>query len=143
MAKQGQTRDRKRIALREEEDQLAEIQRQLGDEQKKEGQLLGEEQAYHKNVAKRDTLVHDISRKYGLKGFDGSSLATDQWQDFRSRMDQLQQKARSAVDEIQVSKWVMPEASHLSPAPARGTLQTSRISSSNTKPEFIRCHSQG
>lgn len=104
MNRQKASRDRKMQDLQDEEERLVDIQRQLGEEQKREGQLLGEEQAYQRNLAKRDTLVRDISKKHGLKGFDSGSLDAQQWEDFRSRMDQIQQKAKTALEATQVCR---------------------------------------
>jgi len=87
--------------LRDQEETLVDIRRQLGEEQRREGQLVGEEQAYHKNVARRDALVREISKKNGIKGFDHNALDKAQWSDFRLRMNDHQRSHIAAAEGIQ------------------------------------------
>jgi hypothetical protein len=98
---QRSKRDRWARDLKDEGERLDDIRVQLGEEQKREGQLVGEEQAYHRNVARRDALVREISKNNGIKGFDHDSLDKNQWIDFRSRMNELQRRHVSAVETIQ------------------------------------------
>jgi hypothetical protein len=99
---QKSSRDRKIRDRQDEEDRVKETQRQLGAEQKREGQLAATEQTYHKNLAKQAALVRDISQKNGLKGFDHDELHQDQWADFRSRMGELQRRHADAFETVQV-----------------------------------------
>ncbi|KAG8832048.1 DNA repair protein rad50 [Serendipita sp. 399] len=101
MQTQKATRDRKAVDLREEEERLDDMRRQLGEEQKREGQLLAEEQTHHKSVARRDNLVRDVSKKYGLKGFDQGALDKNQWADFRSRINDLQHRRATDLETAQ------------------------------------------
>jgi DNA repair protein RAD50 len=98
---QRSKRDRRARDLKDEGERLDDIRVQLGEEQKREGQLVGEEQAYHRNVARRDALVREISKKNGIKGFDHDSLDKNQWIDFRSRMNELQRRHALAVETTQ------------------------------------------
>jgi DNA repair protein RAD50 len=98
---QRSKRDRRARDLKDEDERLEDYRKQLGEEQKREGQLVGEEQAYHRDVARSDALVRDISKKNGIKGFDHDSLDKNQWIDFRSRMNELQRHHASAVETIQ------------------------------------------
>lgn len=98
---QRSKRDRKARDLKDEEERLVDIRHQLGEEQKREGQLVGEEQAYHRNIARRDALVREISKKNGIKGFDHDTLDRNQWSDFRLRMNDLQRRHGSTVEGIQ------------------------------------------
>ncbi|KAG8827144.1 DNA repair protein rad50 [Serendipita sp. 401] len=101
MQAQKATKDRKSADLRDEEERMVDMRRQLGEEQRHEGQLLGEEQAHHKNIARRDALVRDVSKKYGLKGFDQGILEKNQLSDFFSRINDLQRRRTMDLEQAQ------------------------------------------
>lgn len=99
---QRATRDRKIRYRQDEEERVADLQRQLGGEQKREGQFAAAEQNHQKNVAKRAALVRDVGQKNGLAGFNREELSQEEWLDFRSRIGEVQRRHTEKLESLQV-----------------------------------------
>ncbi|PVG02753.1 putative RAD50-DNA repair protein [Serendipita vermifera] len=101
IAGQKSIKERKAMDISDEEERLVDVRRQLGEEQTREGQLTGEENAYHRNLARRNALVHEIARKNGLRGFEQDPLDASQWADFRTRMTGIQRNYERSLETVQ------------------------------------------
>ncbi|XP_006462486.1 hypothetical protein AGABI2DRAFT_206829, partial [Agaricus bisporus var. bisporus H97] len=65
------------------------------------GRLLGEADAHKMQVAEREQLIHEISEKHKIKGFNYSPLEREKAHEFLSRLDELRRKQIADLDKIQ------------------------------------------
>lgn len=64
--------------------------------------LLTMLQAQEARIADRETLIHEICTKQGIKGFDHSPLERDQVLDFLERLSNMQAKQNDETEDLQV-----------------------------------------
>jgi DNA repair protein RAD50 len=58
--------------------------------------------AHKTQVAEREQLIHEISEKHKIKGFNYSPLEREKAHEFLSRLDELRRKQNADLERIQV-----------------------------------------
>jgi DNA repair protein RAD50 len=64
-------------------------------------------QAHKQRIVEREQLIHDISEKYGIKGFSHTPLERDKVVEFLTRLGEVQRKQSAELEKHQVHNTVL------------------------------------
>ncbi|KAG6854661.1 hypothetical protein C0991_003309 [Blastosporella zonata] len=83
------------------EDELANVRKQHTELVAQHGGLVAESEAQDQRLAEREQLIHEISEKYGIKGFSASPLEREKVVEFLSRLNEMKNKHRMDLEKLQ------------------------------------------
>ncbi|KAF8231720.1 hypothetical protein L208DRAFT_43628 [Tricholoma matsutake] len=85
------------------EDELVNVRKQHTQLVAVHGGLVAEAEAQKQRIAEREQLIHDISEKYGIKGFSHSPLEREKG-DLRTKTEEYNSKSRQLHNELEGHK---------------------------------------
>lgn len=83
------------------EDELVNVRKQHTQLVAVHGGLVAEAEAQKQRIAEREQLIHDISEKYGIKGFSHSPLEREKVVEFLTRLGEVQRKQNAELEKRQ------------------------------------------